>query len=52
MTGFYLEKFTFFLMVDHACQIPRPPPPTPRHPAQELRGLQLENHDGDSRCLA
>ena len=48
MTGFYLEKFTFFLMVDHACQIP----PTPRHPARELRGLQLENHDGDSRCLA
>ena len=47
MTGFYLEKFAFFLMVDHACHIP-----PPRHPARELRGLQLENHDGDSRCLA
>ena len=51
MTGFYLEKFAFFFN-GRSCMPHTPPPPTPRHPARELRGLQLENHDGDSRCLA
>ena len=56
MTGFYLEKVGcfFFLMADHACHIPRPPPrpPNPRHPTRELRELPFENHDGDARRLA